>query len=157
VGGVPAAGLDDAGRRSRLTLAAEDGHVSATTLRENLRIAAGPVEDAVLRAALDRVGLGSWSAGLVGGLDTVRGSGGTDVSGGERRRLLVARALLTGAPVLMLDEPTEHLDEATADVLLADLLAAGQDRTVVLATHRRSALALVDDVLELGVSARAAR
>jgi ATP-binding cassette subfamily C protein CydC len=86
---------------------------------------------------LDGAGLGSWFAGLSDGLDTMIGTGGHDVSGGERRRLLVARALLSPARVLLFDEPAEHLDPATAEQLVADLgtLAAHEDRTVVIATH----------------------
>ena len=71
------------------------------------------------------------------------------MSGGQRRRLALARALLTGARVYVLDEPTEHLDEATAERITDDLLAATDGRTVVLITHRRYGLSRVDEVVRL--------
>ncbi|MGN6241190.1 MAG: ATP-binding cassette domain-containing protein, partial [Cellulosimicrobium cellulans] len=95
------------------------------------------------------------------GVGTLLGPDATTVSGGERRRLLVARALLSSAPLLLLDEPAEHLDAAGADALVRHLVATtraprgasagGGRRGVVLATHRLSALEAVDEVLLLGV------
>ncbi|HEX5511543.1 MAG TPA: ATP-binding cassette domain-containing protein, partial [Actinomycetales bacterium] len=130
---------------------AEDAHVFATTVRENLRVAAGEVDDAALFEALDDVGLLDWVRALPKGLDTLVGSGGHDVSGGERRRLLLARALLTGADVLLLDEPGEHLDRTSARRLAADLAdtAHRTGRTVVLVTHSTDGLEDFDEVLEL--------
>jgi ABC-type transport system involved in cytochrome bd biosynthesis fused ATPase/permease subunit len=72
------------------------------------------------------------------------------LSGGERRRLALARALLKPFPIMVLDEPTQHLDERTAAELTADLLAATRDRTVLLITHRMEGLSDVDSVLHLG-------
>jgi ABC-type transport system involved in cytochrome bd biosynthesis fused ATPase/permease subunit len=83
------------------------------------------------------------------------GERGAQLSGGERQRLALARALLTGAPILLLDEPTAHLDEPTAAALTADLLAATDDRTILLVTHRAHGLAreltLRDGALLAGV------
>ncbi|PPK97392.1 ATP-binding cassette subfamily C protein CydCD [Kineococcus xinjiangensis] len=136
--------------RRRITWVGDDtGHVFASTVRENLRLARPGASDADLVEVLRRVRLGSWLTRLPHGLDTWLGEDGSTVSGGERRRLLVARALLADPAVLVLDEPTEGLDEPTARALVADLLEAGAGRSVLLLTHRREGLDLVDRVLRL--------
>ena len=125
--------------------------VFATTLRNNLTLARpGATDDAVLEA-LDRAGLGRLASGLTDGLDTVLGAGGRGLSGGERARLAIARAHLSGRPVIALDEPVAHLDPPTARSVLTDLLAPSRgtdDRSpsVVLVTHRPDGLDLVDRV-----------
>ncbi|WP_418276450.1 thiol reductant ABC exporter subunit CydC [Isoptericola jiangsuensis] len=131
---------------------AEDGHVFGTTVLENLRVARADVGRAEAVAALEAVGLGGWLAGLPEALDTPLGTGATDVSGGERRRLLIARALLAPQSVLLVDEPAEHLDGATADALVATLadVARTTGRSVVVASHRLTPLDVVDEVLLLG-------
>ena len=91
--------------------------------------------------------LEEWVGTLPDGLDTPVGEQGARVSGGQRQRIALARALLAGAPVLVLDEPTAGLDEPTAARLLADVLAASADRTVLLVTHRQEDLAGFDDVV----------
>jgi ATP-binding cassette subfamily C protein CydC len=143
--------------RTRLFVA-EDGHVFDTSVLENLRVARGDVTAAEARGALEAVGLGDWLAALPDGLDTVVGTDAAAVSGGERRRLLVARALLAPAEVLLVDEPAEHLDGATADALVRALAdhARGSGRAVLLATHRLTPLAAADEVLLLGHDALAA-
>jgi ATP-binding cassette, subfamily C, bacterial CydC len=142
------AGLDQARLRATVSYTAEDAHVFTTTVRENLRVAVPGSPDQPLVDALHRAGLDEWLAQLPRGLDTMLGTGGTGLSGGERRRLLLARALLVGAPVVLLDEPAEHLDPQTADRLVGDLLRAGP--AVVLVTHRLAALEAADEVLVLG-------
>lgn len=140
----------------RITLTAEDAHVFATTVLENLRVANGTLSSQDARALLQRAGLGDWLARLPQGLDTLLSSDATTLSGGERRRLLLARALAAPAPLMVLDEPGEHLEAATADRLVADLLQAGNgteetSRGVLLVTHRLSALESADEVLVLGI------
>ena len=146
----------------RITLTAEDAHVFATTVLENLRVANGTLSSQDARALLRRAGLGDWLTGLPQGLDTLLSSDATTLSGGERRRLLLARALAAPAPLMLLDEPGEHLEAATADRLVADLLQAGNSaedaeeaeetaRGVLLVTHRLSALESADEVLVLGI------
>ena len=85
---------------------------------------------------LARVGLGDWLAGLPAGLATAVGPTGTRLSGGQRQRVAVARALLADFPILMLDEPAEHLDPAAADALTADLLALTEGHSTLFVTHR---------------------
>jgi len=96
----------------------------ATTLRDNLRIGAPGATDATLVDALLRVGLGPWLQDRPDGLDTVLPG---PLSGSERRRLLIARALLSGSGVLLLEEPAEHLDTATAHALVRSALTRGPD------------------------------
>ena len=118
---------------------AEDAHLFATTVRDNLLVARGDATDDELTVALDRVGMREWLDGLPDGLSTVLTGGAAAVSAGQRRRLLLARALISPLPMLLLDEPTEHLDAAAADAILAGLLTPGglfsPERTVVVATH----------------------
>ena len=94
-------------------------------------------------------GSGTGSARLPDGLDTFVGEEGRELSGGQRQRIVLARALLAGAPVLVLDEPTAHLDPQTASELIDDVFAAAGDRTVLLITHRTEGLDLVDRVVTL--------
>jgi len=147
LGGVDAAAVPGDGWRRAVALVGEHDHVFATTLRENLRFAAPTATDADLVAVLQRVRLGDWFAGLPDGLDTWLDGG--RISGGERRRLAAARALLVDPAVLVLDEPTEGLDPATARALVADLVDGAAGRTVVLLAHRGEGLDLVDDVAHL--------
>ncbi|MFD4660217.1 thiol reductant ABC exporter subunit CydD [Kitasatospora sp. NPDC058444] len=137
--------------RRVIGLCAQDAHVFDSSLRENLRLARPEAEEDELRAALAAARLLEWTEGLPDGLDTMVGEHGARLSGGQRQRLALARALLADFPVLVLDEPAEHLDLPTADALTADLLAATEGRTTVLITHRLAGLddATVDEVLVL--------
>jgi len=144
----PRAGIV-AGVRRGVLVGDETDHVFASTVRENLRLARPGATDGELRAALARVRLAGWLARLPAGLDTWLGAGGSTISGGQRRRLATARALLADPDLLILDEPTEGLDEAGAEALMADLLAAASGRTVLLLTHRIEGLDRVDARYEL--------
>jgi len=128
-------------------------HLFDTTLAENLRIGRRSADDATLVAVLARVGLGPWFETLPDGLATPVGPGGSRLSGGQRQRVAVARALLAGFPILLLDEPAEHLEPSAADALMSDLLAVTEGHAALLITHRLSALERVDEivVLERGV------
>jgi ABC-type transport system involved in cytochrome bd biosynthesis fused ATPase/permease subunit len=127
----------------------DEPHLFASTLRANLALARPGSADADLIEALDRAGLTQWFAELGQGLDTIIGAGGRGVSGGERARLGLARALLSGRPVLLLDEPVAHLDHATADAVMGDLTRSATVQTVVMVSHRRDGLAGFDRVIDL--------
>ena len=103
---------------SAVSFFAEDAHIFATTVRDNLLVARGDCRDDELVAALDAVGLGGWLAGLPDGLSTVLTGGAQAVSAGQRRRLLLARAVISPARIVLLDEPTEHLDATDAERIL---------------------------------------
>jgi ABC-type multidrug transport system fused ATPase/permease subunit len=133
--------------RATFALAGQDAHLFDSTIRENLRLARPGAEEAELWAALQRARLADWVASLPEGLDTQVGEEGTHLSGGQRQRLVLARALLAGAPVLLLDEPTAHLDPPTALALMDDILAAAADRSVLLVTHRPEGLDRMDEVV----------
>lgn len=152
LGGADPARLSPTARAGRVVLTTEDAHVFGTTVLENLRVARGDVTPDEAAAALATAGLAGWLAALPDGLDTLLGPDARTVSGGERRRLLLARALVAPAPLLLVDEPAEHLDPATADALVTSLLTgpptpAGGARGVVVVTHRLTPLAAADEVL----------
>ncbi|MEV0923814.1 thiol reductant ABC exporter subunit CydD [Streptomyces spongiicola] len=149
IGGTDATSLDGDTVRRRVGLCAQDAHLFDSSIRENLRLARTDASEEELRAALASARLLEWADSLPDGLDTLVGEHGARLSGGQRQRLALARALLADFPVLLLDEPAEHLDLATADALTADLLAATEGRTTVLITHRLRGLHEVDEVLVL--------
>ncbi|WP_278264870.1 ATP-binding cassette domain-containing protein [Nocardia sp. AG03] len=134
------AGLLDTPREG-VTFFAEDAHLFGTSLLENLRVARGDLTEETAENALRAVGLGDWLETLPKGLHTTLTGGAAAVSGGQRRRILLARALVSRAHTLLLDEPTEHLDAAEGEHLLRALLDADSglvdpDRTVVVVTHQ---------------------
>jgi len=154
--------LGSAEVRRHVGLVDDDPYVFASSLRENLRLAAPSADDARLVAALRAAGLGPWYAGLADGLDTLLGDGATGVSGGERARIGIARALLADPDVLVLDEPTAHLDTATARAVTDTLLRArdhhlGGRRSLVWITHEELGLAEMDQVLTLSGQGEARR
>ncbi|MEU6978411.1 thiol reductant ABC exporter subunit CydD [Streptomyces sp. NPDC046371] len=149
LGGTEADALDGDEVRRFVGLCAQDAHIFDSTIRENLRLARTGASDDELRGALGRARLLEWVDGLPDGLDTLVGEHGSRLSGGQRQRLALARALLADFPVLVLDEPAEHLDLATADALTDDLLRETEGRTTVLITHRLHGLEAVDEVLVL--------
>ncbi|MBV7669880.1 thiol reductant ABC exporter subunit CydD [Streptomyces halstedii] len=149
LGGVEASALDGDTVRTFVGLCAQDAHVFDSSIRENLRLARTDATDDELSDALGRARLLDWVRSLPDGIDTLVGEHGARLSGGQRQRLALARALLADFPVLVLDEPAEHLDLATADALTADLLDATRGRTTLLITHRLAGLDAVDEVLVL--------
>ena len=142
--------------RRHVAVVDDEPHVFAASVASNLRLAAPEASDDGIRTALDRAGLGPWVRALPEGLETRLGNGGRGVSGGERARLGMARALLADRPLVLLDEPTAHLDHATATAVLDDVLAATDDRAVVLVSHRPEATDRFHVLLDLGVALKAA-
>ena len=140
--------------RGTFAVAGQDAHLFSTSIRENVRIGRPEASDDEVDAALERARLAEWVATLPDGPDTYVGEEGASLSGGQRQRVVVARALLSNAPVLVLDEPTAHLDPETAAELVGDVLDEAAGRSVLLVTHRPEGLDLVDDVIALdgGVS-----
>ncbi|MBW5486214.1 thiol reductant ABC exporter subunit CydC, partial [Streptomyces bambusae] len=149
LGGTDVRDCDGDDVRRLVGLCAQDAHLFDSSVRENLRLARPDASEAELRAALAGARLLDWVDALPDGLDTLVGEHGRRMSGGQCQRLALARALLADFPVLVLDEPAEHLDLATADALTADLLAATEGRTTVLITHRLAGLERVDEVVVL--------
>ncbi|MFP7697270.1 amino acid ABC transporter ATP-binding/permease protein [Trueperella sp. LYQ143] len=134
-----------------ITLTAEDAHVFETSVLENLRVARADIDSDTARHLLERAGLGSWLEQLPNGVETMLGSDATSISGGERRRLLLARALAGQSTFMLLDEPGEHLDTHTADQLIRDLLRTSRDgHGIIVVTHRLTPLDEADEVIMLG-------
>jgi ATP-binding cassette, subfamily C, bacterial CydC len=127
----------------------QDPHLFDTTIRDNLRLARPGATDEELEAAAARARLLPWIVSLPQGWDTPVGSHGAAVSGGERQRLALARAFLADPPLLILDEPTAHVDPPARRALTADVLHATKGRSVLLITHELDGLDQVDQIVVL--------
>jgi thiol reductant ABC exporter CydC subunit len=148
LGGVDirAFAMDDV--RSLIAVAGQDAHLFSATIRDNFTLGRD-ASDADVDRVLREAHLDDWVSSLPAGLETFVGEEGRQISGGQRQRIALARALLHPAPVLVLDEPTAHLDTETAEELIADIFAAAGDRAVLLITHRPEGLDLVDGVVRI--------
>jgi len=133
--------------RARVAFAAQRAHVFAGTLRENLRLARADASERELVDVLHRARLDPLVSRLRGGLDGWIGEEGRTLSGGERQRLALARALLRRAPLLVLDEPTAHLDALTERAVIDEIVRAGEGRGTLLVTHRLVGLDNFDEVV----------
>jgi ABC-type transport system involved in cytochrome bd biosynthesis fused ATPase/permease subunit len=127
----------------------QQAHIFDTSVADNVRIGDPGADDEVVTAALDQVHLGEFIAGLPEGIDTVVGSFGASISGGERQRIALARLLLARRTFVILDEPTEHLDGPTAVSLTETIMEALGDDTLLLITHRLTGLERFDRIVEL--------
>jgi ATP-binding cassette, subfamily C, bacterial CydCD len=145
--GVEIDALDGDDVRRVVGLVSQDVHVFDSTLEENLRLAKRGASEHELHDALAQARLLDWVDSLPQGLTTEVGERGARMSGGQRQRLALARALLADFPILILDEPGEHLDTDTADALVTDLLDVTRARTTLLITHRLVGLEQVDEIL----------
>ncbi|MDF3862583.1 MULTISPECIES: thiol reductant ABC exporter subunit CydC [Achromobacter] len=148
-GGCDARDCAQADWHRRIALLSQDAPVFLGTLRTNLLIGDPDADDAALWRALDAARLGEFVRGLPDGLDTWAGETGSQLSAGQARRLCLARALLSPAAVIVLDEPTAGLDAAAETAFFQDLGAAVRGRAVVLATHAALPPGAVDRCYEL--------
>ncbi len=156
LGGSDVRDLTAADVRSVVGVLAQDEIVFNTSIRENLLIAAPAASDVALWRAIAAAGIGRFVETLPRGLDTPVGEAGTSLSGGERQRLCLARLLLGEHRVIVVDEPTEHLDHAAGQALVADLLALAPARSVVLISHEPGVVSAVrrrGSEVRVGVSA----
>jgi ATP-binding cassette, subfamily C, bacterial CydC len=135
--------------RRLIAVAAQDAYVFSASIGENVRLGRPDAADAEVEQALRFARIWDWVVSLPHGLDTLVGEQGRELSGGQRQRIVLARALLVEAPVLVLDEPTAHLDPPMAAHLIEDVFAAAGDRTVLLITHRDEGLDLADELVVL--------
>ena len=137
------------GVRDLVAVVDDEPHVFAADLRANLLLAQPEATADDLVDALRVAGLGGWFDALPDGLATVLGDRGRGVSGGERARLALARAVLSRRPVVLLDEPVAHLDHPTATGVMRDVSRALAGRTVVVVSHRHEGLESLDEILDL--------
>lgn len=149
IGTVPLSELNQEKWKAQIGWMSQHPRLIADTLRENLRISRLDASDDDLREALRFADLETWFQKLPQGLDTLLGEGGRPVSGGQLRRLALARLALRPSKLLLLDEPTSSLDDKTQDVVLAGLKDLRPGRTGLLLTHHEKPLHLVDRVLTL--------
>jgi thiol reductant ABC exporter CydC subunit len=147
IDGVDAGCYSARALRRRVGFVDDRAFVFAGSVRQNLLLAGPDADDARITDACDRAGMGEWLADLPDGLDTVVGE--DTMSGGERRRLALARALLANFAVLVLDEPTAGLDDATAGRVLDSIVETTRGRTLLLITHRAAGIAAMDRVLTM--------
>jgi len=149
LGGVDLATLNGEDVRGRMSVVEQNAHLFAATIAENLRVARADVTETEMEAVCQIAQLHDFIAAQPKGYATYIGTQGLQLSGGQARRLAVARALLHPAPVLILDEPTEGLDAATARALLDAVLEARRDCGVLLITHQPAALERMHEIIVL--------
>ena len=149
LGDIDVRELNEDDVRQAITAMGQEAHLFDTTIEENLRLANRGATQQQLRAAIELAALDAWIDSLPAGLGTRVGAHGSAVSGGQAQRIALARVLLADRPVVVLDEPGEHLDPVMADLITAAALNTTQGRSVVLITHRMAHTGDCDEVLVL--------
>ncbi len=149
INGLEIRDVDPDQLRQRVGLLAQNAHVFDATLADNLRVGDPEATDQQLLQVLARVGLDPLVTGMANGINTEVGAFGAMLSGGERQRISIARVLLAGRPFVILDEPTEHLDEATASAVSSTLAEVFADSTTVTITHRLHDISAASRIVEL--------
>jgi ATP-binding cassette subfamily C protein CydC len=149
IGGVSLRALSGETVRGLCAVVAQQTHLFNTSIRENLLLARPDATEEELCAALRDADILDEVLAMPGGLDTEIGEAGTGLSGGQARRIAMARAFLKNAPLLILDEPTEGLDAVSERAVLGTIARLARGRTTLLITHRPQALRLADGVLVL--------
>ena len=150
MGGADIRVLAQADVRRAIAVAGQESHLFSTSIYENVRLARPDACEGDVERALRLAGLWDFVQTLDDGWHTRVGENGRELSGGQRQRASLARAFLAEAPVLVLDEPTAHLDRATAEAIMSDVFAATEGRSLLVITHRPEGLDLVDEIVELG-------
>jgi ATP-binding cassette subfamily C protein CydC len=149
IDGRPLAGFAAEDVRKLIGGCPQDPHLFNASIAENLRVASPAASDAQLAEVIGRVGLADWVTSLPAGLNTRVGDNGAAVSGGQRQRIALGRALLADPQVLVLDEPTAHLDAETRESLLADVFSITAGRAALLITHDLDGLDQADEIVVL--------
>jgi len=149
LGGEPIEKYSFEALRSQFAWAAQSTRLFSTSLRENLRLARPDADDPMLWAALQATGLAREVEALERGLDSFVGAGGMMLSAGQARRLMLARAWLSPAPILLLDEPTEGLDAINERAIIDTLAGQRGGRSLLLITHRLAGLEKMDQIIVL--------
>jgi thiol reductant ABC exporter CydC subunit len=135
--------------RGLISLVSQSTYLFSATVRQNLLLARPGAQEDELIGAIARVGLEDWLAQLPSGLDSWLGEHGVQMSGGERQRLAIARAILQDRPILFLDEPTANLDAVTEQQIIEMLIGVSKERSLLWVTHRLSGLEMMDEILVL--------
>jgi ATP-binding cassette subfamily C protein CydC len=146
LGGVDLANLAAADVRGQISYLSQSTHLFQDTIRSNLLLNDSKTEDAAIWAALDQAAIGDFVRSLPNGLDSWLGEGGAGVSGGQGRRLALARALLSAAPILILDEPCAGLDADTEREFMSLLNTLEANKTVILIVHRLTGVEKLDRI-----------
>ncbi|MEQ4617249.1 MAG: thiol reductant ABC exporter subunit CydC [Corticimicrobacter sp.] len=149
LGGMPLQAFDESTLRHLIACAPQDAWAQTATLADNLRLAAPDASDADLHAVLALVGLDETVCNWQDGLETWVAEGGASLSGGQRKRLAMARTLLRNAPITILDEPTEGLDTPSAQALTTRISQHLEGRTLIWITHRTIGLEAFDRTLTM--------
>lgn len=147
IGGHDLKTFSESDLRQTIGVVSQQTHLFQTTLRENLLMARPRADEAELNTALEKAQLLNWVKTLPRGLDSWIGEAGSGLSGGQARRLCLARMFLQDAPIWVLDEPTEGLDKLTERKVMQALFQAARNHTLLVITHRTSDLEQFDDII----------